>query len=121
MKYVLMIYHGEAQVNAMSDAQKETINNEYLRMAGEWAGRGVMRGGEILMPVAMATTVRVREGELLVTDGPFAETKEQFAGYYILELANIDEAIDAVRQLPVAAFGSVEVRPLVDFTAPGRP
>jgi len=74
-----------------------------------------MRAGDALQPTATATTVRVRDGETLVTDGPFAETREQLGGYYLIECESLDQAIDAARRIPSVGTGSVEVRPLMEF------
>jgi hypothetical protein len=78
------------------------------------AGQGWMRGGDALMPTDQATSVRVREGERLVVDGPFAETKEQLGGYYLLEVDHLDDAIEAAARCPGAATGTIELRPVAD-------
>src|SRR5689334_76929 len=83
-------------------------------MAAQWLSeRGMIAGGEPLQSVATATTVRVRNGETMATDGPFAETKEQLGGFYLIECDDLDQAIEAASKIPDAAFGSVEVRPVL--------
>jgi hypothetical protein len=87
---------------------------------GEAAGKaGVLLGGEALELSNTATTVRVRDGERMLTDGPFAETKEQLGGYYVLEAADLDAALSLAAQIPEAQFGGVEVRPIIDFEGMG--
>ena len=87
---------------------------EYAAVSEELARRGMMIDGAELQPTAAATTVRVRDGRALVTDGPFAETKEQLGGYFVIECESLDEAIEAAGKLPTARHGSIEVRPLVE-------
>jgi hypothetical protein len=81
----------------------------------------VIKDGQALQPTAAATTVRVRDGERVLTDGPFAETREQFGGYYVVDVAGLDEALDVAAQIPGAATGCVEVRPVMQFDENGRP
>jgi len=114
MRYVLMIYVSEETTNNLSpDDRKEWIEgytefHKDVNMKGKWDG------GAPLQPIATATTVQVRDGETLITDGPFAETKEQLAGIYILDCENLDEALDWAKRLPDAKYGTVEVRPAMD-------
>jgi hypothetical protein len=89
--------------------------DEYNAFAKEAGERGVLRSGEALMPVATATTVRVRDGESLVTDGPFAETAEILGGFYILDCKDLDEALEMAAKIPDARNGSVEVRPIAEI------
>ena len=112
MKYMLMICVDE-DVTLTSDqiAESEALMTAWLN---DTIARGVNLHGGRLRPVSTATTVRVRGGEVLVTDGPFAETKEQVAGYDVVECADLDEAIEVASRHPVARFGTVEVRPFVD-------
>jgi hypothetical protein len=77
-----------------------------------------MRGGDALEPTTVATSVRVREGEVLTTDGPFAETKEQLGGFYLIECDNLDQAIEAASRIPAARGGTIEVRPIAEFDQP---
>jgi hypothetical protein len=106
MRYMLMVCHDE------SFSPTETIGAETEAWVEEMERRGVRKDGGILRPAEDATTVRVREEEVLLSDGPFAETKEQIAGYDIIECENLDEAIEVASRHPVARFGSIEVRPL---------
>ncbi len=87
----------------------------YNAFGREVAEAGVMRGGEALRESKMATSVRVRNGEMLVTDGPFAETKEEFGGFYMIDAANLDEAIKWAAKIPGAVRGTIEIRPIVEF------
>ena len=106
MRYMLMVCHDE------SFSPTETIGAETEAWVEEMERRGVRKDGGILRPAEDATTVRVREEEVLLSDGPFAETKEQIAGYDIIECEDLDEAIEVASRHPVARFGSIEVRPL---------
>ena len=87
----------------------------YNALTEEIKQAGAFLGGEGLQPTSTATTVRVRDGEPLLTDGPFAETREQLAGFYLVECADLDEAVRWAGKIPTAAFGSVEVRPVIDY------
>jgi hypothetical protein len=112
MRYLLLITSDE---NAHADDSDEE-NASTLNAYGEWmkamTDRGILQGGERLRPVRDATTVRVRNGEVLSTDGPFAETKEQLAGYFLVDCKDLDEAIEVAARLPGAVYGSIEVRPI---------
>ena len=110
MKYALLIYTTPGMVDHFSNGELEAMSAEYYALRDEPT---CLDGGQ-LEDVAIATTVRVNDGETLTTDGPFAETKEVFAGYYIFELDNLDAAIELAARVPAARLGgSVEVRPLV--------
>jgi len=116
VKYCLLIHDDEAMWGGMSDEDRSQLYKEYGEFSDDLVARGLMRGGDQLQPTSTATTVRVRDGKTLTTDGPFAETKEQLGGYYIVECANLDEAIEAAGRIPsLASGGSVEVRPLIDM------
>ena len=115
MRYLLLIYHDEAANAAMSQAEQEAEYAAYIAFGEAVRQRGVRVEGEALMPTTSATTVRVRDGRTLTTDGPFAETKEQLGGYYMAECRDLDEAIEVAAMLPGAATGSIEVRPIVEF------
>jgi hypothetical protein len=115
MRYMLLIYGDEAAWNAMSDAERDAQFAEYETFSKWLADRGWMRAGDPLADTDQATTVRVRDAQTLTTDGPFAETKEQLGGYYIVECDHLDEAIDAASRIPAARGGSIEVRPLLDM------
>ncbi len=114
MKYLLAIYADEAEWADLSAADREAMYVEYARFAEDMGRRGMMIDGAELRPTAAATTVRVRDGRTLVTDGPFAETKEQLGGYFVVECESIDDAIEAAGQMPTARHGCIEVRPLVE-------
>jgi hypothetical protein len=117
MKYLCTIYGDESQ---MADVTPEQVNQvmEAYGAFGRDAGERVL-GGEGLQPSSTATTVRVRDGERMLTDGPFAETKEQLGGFYLLECGSLDEAIEWAAKIPGAQFGSVEVRPIMDYEGSG--
>ena len=115
MRYLFMIYDNEAAAAPMSEAEQQTEMNAYWAFTNEATAAGVYKGGEALQPIATATTVRVRNGKTMTTDGPFAETKEQMGGYYLLDCTNLDEAIAWAAKIPGAAKGSVEVRPIMEL------
>ncbi len=115
MRYLLLIYTNEAQDSQATPAEQETIMNAYWAFTKEVNEAGVNLGGEALQPISSATTVRVRNGKTLTTDGPFAETKEQLGGYYIVKAENLDEAIAWAAKIPGAQQGSIEVRPIVEW------
>jgi hypothetical protein len=112
MQYLLMIALDESASAGATQAEVDAMTAEYDEFGQKMAARGVLRGGERLRPVADATVVRVRNGEVLTTDGPFAETKEQLAGYFLVDCKDLDEAIEVAGQIPGARFGSIEVRPI---------
>jgi len=111
VRYLLMIYGDEAGYEAATEEQREALRNEYGRVAAGWGER--LRGGDELALSTSATTVRVRSEEQLVTDGPFAETKEQLGGYFIVDVEDLDTAIALASELPGAKTGAIEVRPLL--------
>jgi hypothetical protein len=115
MRYLLLIYTQEQAEVEASPAEQEAMMAAYFAFSKEVRQAGVMLGGEALQPTSTATTVRVREGKTLTADGPFAETKEQLGGYYVLECPNLDEAIEWAAKIPGAKHGSIEIRPLVEF------
>lgn len=115
MQYLLMIYEDEKISQGMSPAEQGAFFNEYMTFSKEVAASGAMKGGDALEPVAKAVTVRVREGKTLRTDGPFAETKEQLGGYYLIEAKTLDEAVAIAAKIPSARHGSIEVRPVMVF------
>jgi hypothetical protein len=112
MQHMLLIYSDEQAVGAMSEAEGEAMMREYGQFSQEARDSGVLVDGQRLRPTPTATTVRVRDGETLTTDGPFAETKEQFGGYYIVEAETLDEALAWAAKIPGARVGSIEVRPV---------
>ena len=116
MRYMLLIYGDETAFADMAPDQVTETLKEYEKYSQWLEEKGWIRAGDRLADTDKATTVRQRDGKVLTVDGPFAETKEQLGGYYIVECANLDEAIEAAQKLPaVAAGGSVEVRPIVDM------
>jgi hypothetical protein len=112
MRYLLMICDDENLIEAMSPAEGAAILAEYGAFGEEMTSRGVLQGGERLRPTMDATTVQVRGGEVLTADGPFAETKEQVGGYYLVDCRNLDEAIEVAAKIPSAKLGTIEVRPI---------
>jgi len=110
MRYMLLICGDESLV--LTDEQNAEMQRDTVAWVEEMDGRGVRLQGSRLCGVSEATTVRVRDGRLAVSDGPFAETKEQVGGYDLIECADLDEAIEVASRHPVARFGTVEVRPL---------
>ena len=119
MKYLCTIYGDESQWSDVTPEQSAAVMAAYNAFGEEVVKAGVMLGGEGLEPTSAATTVRVRDGERLLSDGPFAETKEQLGGYYLLECGSLDEAIEWAAKIPGAASGSVEVRPVMNYEAAG--
>jgi hypothetical protein len=117
VKYLCTIYGDESR---LADATPEQMN-ETLEAYGAFGTEAgdVILGGEGLQPTSTATTVRVRDGERMLTDGPFAETKEQLGGFYLLECDSLDEAIEWAAKIPGAQFGSVEVRPVMNYEGTG--
>ncbi len=113
MKYMLLIYGNEAAEASAGETEQMAMFQAHMAYAAEMHEKGVMLGGDPLLPTSAATTVRVRNGKALPTHGPFAETAEQLGGYYLIECANLDEAIAWAAKNPSAAYGSIEVRPLM--------
>src|SRR3954452_8791817 len=112
MRYALLIYVAPWESTPEEDGQ---VMEAYNVFGAEALAADVMRGGEALHEAKTATSVRVREGQVLVTDGPFAETKEEFGGFYLIEAPNLDEAIKWAAKIPGAVRGTIEIRPVVDF------
>jgi hypothetical protein len=111
MKYALLIYADPTSFTSLSESEQEAVSGEYMALT-EAPG---MFGGAQLQPVETATTVRVEDGQTLTTDGPFADTKEVFGGYYLLEADNLDAAIELASRIPAARMGgAIEVRPVVE-------
>jgi hypothetical protein len=117
MKYMLLIYHDEKGWEGITEAERQQIYSEYRKLRGDLESRGQFLSGSELQPVTTATTVRVRDGKELITDGPFAETHEQLGGYFLIEVENLDEATSIAARIPSAQTGTVEVRPLVETAA----
>jgi hypothetical protein len=112
MQYLLLIYQNEAESAARSQAEMAAMHAEYVTFSQSIIQSGNFKGGERLRPSSTATTVRVRDGKTLTTDGPFAETREQLGGYYMVEAKDLDEANAIAAKMPGAKFGSIEVRPV---------
>ena len=117
MEYLLLIYDDEAQMANASEADTQAMYAAYGAYTQSIRESGNMIGGNQLVPSSAGTTVRVRNGQTLVTDGPYAETKEQLGGYYHVTAENIDEALELASRIPSARGGVIEVRPIVDVTA----
>ena len=116
MKYMLLIYGDE---QALSETERQDCYAESTQLAQDIHSSGQYLAANPLHPTAMATSVRVRDGKRLVTDGPFAETREQLGGYFLIEAKNLDEAIAIAARIPMARKGTVEVRPVIEI--PGLP
>jgi hypothetical protein len=112
MQYVFLIHEDERSPVARDEKAMAGFLEEYGRFSEEVNGRGIMRGGARLRHTDAATTVRVRDGKTMLTDGPFAETKEQLGGFYILDCKDLDEALSYAAKIPSARHGSIEVRPV---------
>ena len=117
MKYMLLIYHDEQSWSAISETEREQIYGEYRKLREQLQSRGQFITGSELQPITTATSVRVRDGKELVTDGPFAETHEQLGGYFLVEAENLDEATTIAASIPSARTGTVEIRPLAESAA----
>jgi hypothetical protein len=108
----MLICTDETAVQALSPEEGSAMLSEYGAFGEEMGRRGVLQGGERLRPTTDATTVRVRDGEVLTSDGPFAETKEQIGGYFVVDCKDLDEAIEVASKIPGARHGTIEVRPI---------
>ncbi len=117
MQYMLLIYDVESDWGARSEDERGSIMQEYFGFTRELREAGAMVAGAPLQPTATATTVRARDGERLVTDGPFAETKEQLGGFYLIDVESEEEALAWAAKMPSLPHGSVEVRPVMVFDA----
>jgi len=120
MKYALTIYGDEAQRENATPEQMQEVSQAYGAVTQEMQDNGVLVAGEGLYPTPTATTLRVREGDRQVTDGPFAETKEQLGGFYVLDVKDLDDAIEWAAKIPGAQLGSVEIRPVMVFDEAGN-
>jgi hypothetical protein len=117
MKYILLIYHDEQSWSGLTPQEQTDIYSEYGKFTEDIKASGHYLGGSELHPASTATSVRVRDGKALTTDGPFAETKEQLGGYYLVEAKNLDDAISLAARIPSARTGTIEVRPLAEGSA----
>lgn len=118
MKYMLLIYGAE---DAWTEQERADCMAESRALCHQLAEQGKFVDASPLHPIATATSLRVREGQRLVTDGPFAETTEQLGGYYVIDVANLDEALDIASRLPPASKGTVEIRPLFELAEMPQP
>lgn len=117
MKYLCLIYEDEKMYEHMSEEDAGKVFQEYGTFTQDIAQSGHLLGGEALQPVQTATTVRVRNGNVSTTDGPFAETKEQLGGYYLIEAKDLNDAIQVAARIPGSRYGGIEVRPIMDTSA----
>ncbi|WP_234680010.1 YciI family protein [Bradyrhizobium monzae] len=115
MQYLLLIYRNEAQQGQMAPADYQKLLAEYSAYTQSIVQSGHFKAGDGLQPAKTATTVRVRDGKTLATDGPFAETREQLGGYYLVEARDLDAAIELAARIPGARAGSIEVRPVMIY------
>jgi hypothetical protein len=118
MKYLLLIYENEASLAGLSEAEQGKIYEEYMAYTRDIRKTGHYVAGEALQPISTATTVRVKNGKTLTTDGPFAETREQLGGFYLVEAKDLDEAIKLAAGIPAVRTGSIEVRPILPTPLP---
>ncbi|MSO48551.1 MAG: YciI family protein [Acidobacteria bacterium] len=118
MRYLCVIYDGEQTMAGMSKEEGEAFMGEYFAFTDGIKKSGHYIGGEALQPVATATSVRIRNGKLSTTAGPFAETKEQLGGYYLINARDLNDAIQVAAKTPSARTGAVEIRPIVEFDMP---
>jgi hypothetical protein len=116
MKYLCLIYDEEKKLGGMSKTESDAFMGEYFAFTEGIRKSGHYVAGEALQPVQTATSVRVRNGKVSTTDGPFAETKEQLGGFYMIEARDLNDAIQVASKIPSARLGTVEVRPVVDFS-----
>ena len=115
MRYLCLIYDTESNMGKMPKEQSDAILGEYFAFTEGIRKSGHHIGGEALLPTQSATTVRVRNGKVSTTDGPFAETKEQLGGYYLINAKDLNDAIQVAAKIPSARYGSIEVRPIMEF------
>ena len=116
MRYLCLIYENEKAWESFPPRQAEALMGEYFAFTDDIKSKGQLISGEALQPTQTATTVRVRNGKISTTDGPFVETKEQLGGYYLIEAQDLNEAIQVASRIPSARLGGIEIRPVVDFS-----
>ena len=112
MKYICLAYEAEEKLNTLSKREWDSLRNETLTYVEELGRRGKLLSAEPLQSVQNATTIRIRDGKLSITDGPFAETKETLGGFFLIEATDLDEAIQIATDWPSARLGSIEIRPI---------
>ena len=115
MRYLCLIYSNEQSMTNQSEEERNQMMADYGAFTQDIRDKGIYQDGNPLQSVSTATTVRIRDGKTLTTDGPFAETKEQLGGYYMIDCKDLDEAIEVASRIPGAKFGSVEVRPVAEM------
>ena len=115
MQYLLLIYRNEADLGKMNPADRQQMMTDYGAFTQSIVQSGHFKAGDGLQPTTTATTVRVRDGKMLTTDGPFAETREQLGGYYLVEAKDLDTALGIAARIPGARIGSIEVRPVMVY------
>jgi hypothetical protein len=118
MKYMLLIYHAEQNWNSHTEAERQEIYREYRELIQRLQSDGKYHEGDQLQPTNTARTVRVRDSKHLVTDGPFAETREQLGGFFLIDAKDLDEAQSIAAQIPSARTGAIEIRPVVEASVP---
>ena len=118
MQYLCLIYDDETQWERMPKAEAEKMFGDYFAFTDDIRKSGHYLGGEPLQPTRTATTVRVRNGKVSTTDGPFAETREQLGGFYLIEAKDLNDAIQVASRIPGARIGSIEVRPIMEYSQP---
>ena len=118
MKYLCLIYDEEKKMAGMTKSEGDAFMGEYFAFTEGIRQSGHYLGGEALQPVHTATTVRLRNGKVSTTDGPFAETKEQLGGFYLINAKDLNDAIQVASKIPSARLGSIEVRPIMEFAKP---
>jgi hypothetical protein len=119
MRYLCLIYENEKAWESKPQAELEGIMGEYFAFTEGIRSNGKLVAGEALQPTETATTVRVRNGKISTTDGPFAETKEQLGGFYLIDAKDLNDAIQVASKIPSARDGAIEVRPVIDFSQEG--
>ena len=112
MRYALLICGDENAALSLTPEERSARFDAFTAFSDTMTARGVLLGGERLRPSSTASTVQVRDGGVVIADGPFAETKEQIAGFYLIDCADLDEALEVAAQIPAAAYGTIEVRPV---------
>lgn len=120
MQYLALVYYSEAAMAELSADDWDALNRECIDCGEALTSSGQMLDGRPLQPVETATTVRVRDGRVTVTDGPFAETREQLAGFYLLDARDLNQAIALASRIPPARYGSIEVRPVRELRSEGN-
>jgi len=116
MKYMLLVHHDEQVIKDLGESELQKLRGESVQLANEIDASGKYLDASPLHPTSTATSVRVRDGRGLVTDGPFAETHEQLGGYYLINANDLDEAIKIAERIPVAKLGTIEIRPVLEIT-----